>query len=336
MRFIVRAVGRVSSTDTQHTRTSTTDERRAPLHQPRHPWMVMLAAVLWGTVGVTTQGIYRLTATNPFSVGFFRMAIAAVALGSGCSLVLGWHSLRIARRDVIRITLMGFMLAQYQACYFAAIARVGVALATLVTLCLAPVIVAGLSGVLLHERPNRRTLLALVCALAGITCIVAFRPGSSQAVVDLGGIVLAVGSALGYAVVVLAGRSIAGRYHPLQINTVAFGVGALALLPLALATGFVTSYPASGWLLLLYLGLVPTAVAYALFLFGMRATPASAASILTLLEPLTATLLAAVLFGERLDAAGWVGAVLLLGAMILLAVGSNDKRKGIASPSGQI
>ena len=48
------------------------------------------------------------------------------------------------------------MLAGYQLCYFGAIQRVGVAIATLVTLCTAPVIVAVLSVVLLGERPTRR------------------------------------------------------------------------------------------------------------------------------------------------------------------------------------
>jgi DME family drug/metabolite transporter len=69
---------------------------------------------------------------------------------------------------------------------------------------------------------------------------------------------------------------------------------------------------------LLYLGLVPTALGYVIFLYGMKTTPATVASIATLVEPLTGTLLAMVLFGERLAPAGWIGALLLLGAMGLL------------------
>lgn len=288
-------------------------------------WLILLAAALWGTVGITTQALYRLTATNPLSVGFFRLAIAAPALALGCWSALGRRSLRITRHDLARIALIGLMLALYQACYFAAIVRVGVTLATLVTLCLAPVIVALLSVALLGERPTRRTLAALVCALVGIACVVGSGSGGARASFNLGGILLACGSALGYAIVTLAGRAIAGRYHPLQINAVAFATGALVLLPLALATGFVAVYPARGWLLLAYLGLVPTALAYLLFVAGMRTTPATVASIATLLEPLTAAVLAAVLFGERLEPLGLLGAGLLLAALVALAVRRDAK-----------
>jgi DME family drug/metabolite transporter len=69
---------------------------------------------------------------------------------------------------------------------------------------------------------------------------------------------------------------------------------------------------------LLYLGLVPTALAYWLFLNGLRHTPATTASILTLAEPLTSTVLAALLFGERLAPLGLLGAALLLAAMGVL------------------
>ncbi|HEX6544536.1 MAG TPA: EamA family transporter [Ktedonobacterales bacterium] len=286
-------------------------------------WLIVIAAVLWGTVGITTQSLYRLTPTNPLSVGFFRLAIAAPVLSLGCWAVLGRHSLRIARRDLARVALIGAMLALYQVCYFAAIARVGVTIATLVTLCLAPVLVALLSVVFLNERPTRRVLVALICALAGITAMVGFGGSSAHVSADLVGILLACGSAFGYALVALLGRSLARRYHPLQINAIAFATGALVLLPLALMTGFVVSYPAQGWLLLAYLGLVPSALAYALFLSGMRTTPATIASIVTLLEPLTATVLAALLFGERLGPLGLIGAGLLLAAMVVLAVQRN-------------
>ncbi len=64
---------------------------------------------------------------------------------------------------------------------------------------------------------------------------------------------------------------------------------------------------------------MPTALAYALFLRGMHTTSATAASTITLLEPLTATLLAVALFHERLGPLGVVGAALLLGAVVILA-----------------
>src|SRR5438093_759166 len=94
----------------------------------------------------------------------------------------------------------------------------------------------------------------------------------------------------------------------------------IAVTAPALATPGAGRQLALGWPWLLYLGAVTTAGAYALYTAGLRHVPASAAGVASLLEPLTATLLGVILFGERLGVAGWAGAVLLLGALVLLVL----------------
>jgi DME family drug/metabolite transporter len=71
---------------------------------------------------------------------------------------------------------------------------------------------------------------------------------------------------------------------------------------------------------LLYLGVVPSALAYALFFAGLRTVPGAVASIVTLLEPLTATALATTFLGERLAPAALAGGVLVLAAVAGLYV----------------
>ena len=287
--------------------------------QPRHLAMVMGAALLWGTVGVTTQALYHSSTTNPISIGFFRLALAVPVLLIVNGVVLGRAGWRIARRDLGIMTLIGLLLALYQACYFASIARIGVTVATLVTLCLAPVLVAIFVTTFTAERLTSKLILALTAAIAGIVCVVLGRHGNASGTNDALGILFAIGSATGYASITLAGRAIASRYHAIQITTVGFAAGTVALLGIALVTGFATTYDAHSWLLLGYLGLVPTALAYGLFMTGMRSTPATVATIATLLEPLTATLLAAILFGEQLGVVGVLGAILLIGALTLIS-----------------
>src|SRR4051794_17207609 len=209
----------------------------------RGAWLILCAATLWGTVGITTQALYHLTATNALSIGFFRLALATPALALGCFGLIGRRMFTVARRDLALIALLGLMLALYQVCYFGAIALVGVAIATLVTLSTAPVLVALLSTLLTGERPTRVVVAALSLAVAGVGLIVAFQPGARQQAVNPAGVALALGSALGYALVTLSGRAVAGRYHPLQINAIAFATGALALLPAAALTGLVVTYP---------------------------------------------------------------------------------------------
>lgn len=282
--------------------------------------LIVLSAVLWGTVGVAVKAIYGLAETNPLSIGFFRLAISVPALLLARCFTQSRRTFHLGSwQDLGLMLSFGVLMALYQVCYFAAIVQVGVAIAVLVTLCTAPVLVALFSAGLLREQLTQRVLLALIGALAGTALLVAGQP-SAEAVNQntAQGVLLALGSAFGYAMLTLCSRALARRYDPFQPITIGFSVGAGVLLPFALSTGFVTSYPIAGWALLIYLGLVPTAIAFALFLYGMRSTTATTASIATLLEPLTSTALAWLLFGERLGPLGLLGAVLLLGAIALL------------------
>ncbi len=288
--------------------------------------LILSAALLWGTVGITTQALYGLSATNALSIGFFRLAIAAALLFAACWRRLGRRILQIKPRDAMIMALTGTLLAVYQACYFAAIAYCGIAVAALITLCVAPVIVAIASLTIARERMTVSIAIALMCAVGGTALLVAARSTPGVANPSLTGILLAIAAAAGYAGIILCGRRLASRYHPLHINAVVFGTGALVLLCLALPTHLAVAYPAQGWLLLLYLGSIPTALAYILFMIGIRSTAATVTSIVTLCEPLTSAILAWIVFGERLGPLGLLGATLLLSAILLLARGTDFNR----------
>jgi drug/metabolite transporter, DME family len=287
--------------------------------------LVMCAAVIWGTVGVTTKAIFGVATTTPLSVGFWRLALAVPMLWLGCWRALGRRMLHVAWGDIVGMALMGGMMALYQVCYFAAIERVGVAVAVLTTLCSAPVIVAMLSARVTGERLTAHKLLALGCALAGTVMLIDIQPNGGTPATTMSGVVLALVSAFCYAVVTLASCTLAGRYHPFQTIAIGFSCGATLLGLCALPTGFGGYYPAVGWVLLVYLGLVPTALAYWVFLAGMRHTPATTASVVTLLEPLTSTALAWLLYDERFSALGVLGMLLLLSAIALLYGGNASK-----------
>lgn len=282
-------------------------------------WFIIAASVAWGTVGVANQAIYAHTITNALSLAFFRLAIAAPLFLCACLKLLGRRFLQITPRDLGIMALMGVMQALYQASYSAAIAYTGVTISTLIALCVAPVIVALCSTFILRERLTVSTLLALLCALGGTILLVAARSNPQQTDISMTGIWLALLSATGYAAFILLGRLFTRSYHSVQINFVAFGTGALILFGLAIPTGLVTTYPPQDWLLLLYLGSVPTALAYGLFQAGMRSISATAASIITLCEPLVAAFLAWLLFHEELGIFGLLGALLLIGSMLLLS-----------------
>ena len=106
----------------------------------------------------------------------------------------------------------------------------------------------------------------------------------------------------------------------LTVTGFGFTIGGLLLMPLAGLAGGIAFRPGLAAIgLLLALGTGPTAVAYTLFFRGLRTTAASTAARLALLEPLTGTILAAWLLGERLSATGIAGAA-IIGAAVILTV----------------
>jgi DME family drug/metabolite transporter len=76
--------------------------------------------------------------------------------------------------------------------------------------------------------------------------------------------------------------------------------------------------------LLLYLGAVPTALAYGLFFRALTALRATTVSIISLGEAVGAALLGVAFFGERLTPLAWSGCVLLLAAVAVLAARTEE------------
>ena len=285
-------------------------------------FLVMLAAVLWGTGNAVAKSIYDLADTNAISVAFLRMALSVPALLLVCRTTLGRQMWSLRKADLPFMLGAGALVALYQVFFYASLPKVGVSIATVIALCSAPVIVAALSAALTRERPTIPTLLALACAIVGTGLLVKIQTDSQRSDV-LGGVALALLAGSLYAVNTLVGRRLGsgGQAHPLQTATVGFTFGAVLLLVLALASGLVLSYPLGGWLRLAYLGLLPTAVGYGLFFLGMRTTSAAAASIATLLEPLTSAIIAVTLLHEPLSSQALVGGGFLVVAMCVLLAG---------------
>jgi DME family drug/metabolite transporter len=305
---------------------------------PRYPGLpyVVLAAVTWGTIGIAVDLLYRVDSTDPLSVGFWRLALSAPVLLVLSRLYAGPGFWRVERRDAPALLLMGAAFALYQVGYFAAIPRIGVAAAVLVNICSAPLFVAVLSGVFLGEKLTPVIGAALLGAVTGAALLVSGSPQAASTGDLLAGVGLALGAGLAYSLVAITGRAVAPRYHPVQPVALAFSLSTTLLLPVALVRGLDLDYPAAGWGLLLYLGLVPTALGYGLYLRGLRTTTATVSAIVALLEPLISTLLAVTVLGERLSAQGALGAALLLGSVAYLYLRSHaasHATNGRSSPS---
>jgi len=214
---------------------------------------------------------------------------------------------------------MGACMAAFQAAYFTAVTMTGIVVAALVAICSAPIMIALLAALLLGERLTVRVVLALGLGVAGTALVVALPSGgpAPAATFSLGeGLALSAG--LAYALYVIIAKAALARSAPLPLTAMTFTVAALAMMPSLAWTRAPLGQVTRGWPWLLYLGAVTTAGAYAVYALGLRRVSASVAGIVALLEPLTATLLGVLLFGEPLGVAGALGALMLLGAIALL------------------
>ncbi len=172
-------------------------------------------------------------------------------------------------------------------------------------------------GALIWREPVPKSVYALLAAALVGTALLVVHPHTTDGP-TVQAVLWALGSAASYTTIILTSRSLARRAPPLVTLATAFTIATVLLLPLAARAGLPAAMPPAAWGLLAYQGLIATGVAYLLFLLGLRHTPATIASVVILLKPLLAALLAATLFGERLSQLGLLGGGILLTALALL------------------
>ncbi len=279
--------------------------------------LVALAAVTWGTTGTTLQLVGATSAAVPLVVGAIRMLVAAPLLAAGAR--LAGASLQPSGPAFL---LAGLCMAGYQVCYFSAVPLAGVAATALLAICSAPILIAAIARVFLHEPLSRLRFAAMTLGVIGAGLLVGGRLGGPAPDFLLGG-ALALGAGLAYSVYAVATKGALKASAPLGLSAITFGLAAVVLLPVLIIQPEATaSTVARSWPLLLYLGAIPTAGAYWLYTTGLRRIPAGSAAIAGLLEPLTATVLGLLLFREHLSLPQAFGAALLLFAMGVLGAGT--------------
>jgi len=286
--------------------------------------LVLLAAVCFGTTG-TAQALGPNAA--PVTVGAVRIAIGGALL-----LLVARAVPRAAaawpRRDV---AIIAVAIAAYQLAFFAAVHRTGVAVGTVVALGSAPAIAGVTARVADGEPLTGRWALATALACVGVLLLVL---GGASASVDPLGIALAVVSGTGYATyTVLAKRLLRAGHAPERVMAVSFSLGAVLLAPVLLLGDLSWMARTDGLVMALFLGAVPTALAYVLFARGLRALSPGETATLTLAEPLTATGLGILALGERPGAVAAVGAGLVLAGLLTLAAPAPQRDRLVPAPA---
>jgi DME family drug/metabolite transporter len=277
---------------------------------------LVLSGLLWGTGGLIGTLFGQ-------AAGLSAMSVATYRLLAGGGLIVVFLTLSgkrwpAGRAAWTRITVNGLLSALFQGCYFAAISLTSVSLATLVTIGGTPVIVAVVEQARGRRAPGRADMITIAMALAGLGLLIGLPGGGFSESALLASAGMALLSAGGFAAVTLIGASPVKGLDDLTLNGFGFSLGGIVLFPLAAVLGGGLGFrpTLAGLGLLAALGVGPTAVAYTLYFRGLRNASASTAALLSLIEPLAAAVLAALVLGDTLSATGLAGALLLLAAVI--------------------
>ena len=226
-------------------------------------FQVVLAALCFATTG-TAQALGP-SGTTPVGVGAARILVGGMLL----------IAVALARRNLGRtpwarepVAVAAAGVAVYQLAFFAAVADTGVAVGTIVALGSAPTLTGLFEWIVDGRRPSSRWAVATALACAGVV-LLALAGGEAD--VSAPGVALAVTAGGAYGAYTLAAkRLLASGHAPESVMAVAFGIGALVLLPALLATQPTWLLHTDGIALALFLGIVPTALAYLLFASGLR------------------------------------------------------------------
>ncbi|MBB2975228.1 DME family drug/metabolite transporter [Microbacterium endophyticum] len=294
---------------------------------------VLLAALCFGTTG-TAQALAGVDA-SPFAVGAARILIGGGMLGlialatrKRANARADAAPARLTRETAILVAVGAVGVLAYQPAFFLGTRTNGVAIGTVVALGSAPVITGVLDALIRRRRPTMGWALATALAVIGVALVGGLVGGDAAVAIDPLGLAASVGAGASYAAYALTSKALLDRgWRSLDAMGALFGTAAVVSVPVLLVAGTAWLLTPAGLALALWLGVVTTAIAYALFGWGLSRLTAPTVATLTLAEPLTATLLGIGLLGERLTVSATVGLVVLASALVLVALSSRVKKQ---------
>ena len=281
------------------------------------PLLIILAGCFWGSMGIFVRRLSTF-GFSPIQIVALRITVAALAF-SLLLLIKDRSGFRIALRDLPLFLGLGFgSILFFTVCYFSAITIMPLSTAAIL-LYTSPIWIMLMSVLFFREKLNRIKLIALALAFAGCVLV----SGISGEGLTMTGLLLGLGSGIGYGLYSILGTIALRKYSPYTVTTYTFLFAAagswLVCSPADMISKFSAAENLAGLLLFCVLtGLVTAVIPFLAYTLGLRTVEASRAGILATIEPLVATLVGIVVFSEPLTLLSGVGIVLILAAVVLL------------------
>ncbi len=274
---------------------------------------VVVSCTAWGCVGILVRALPLAAVT----IAGFRLGFASLGVLAGGLTPPGRVQLR-PRGQWRRLLLLGALMAANWWLFILAFQLTDIGI-TVVLSFTWPVWAALFDRSLDIARPDRATVAALGVSMLGIA-LLGLRHGIELRPQDLAGMAAALATALSFAVMVMSSRSIHASISSATVNFWQSLIAAALLMPFALLGLHGRPLHGKDIAILVVLGAVLTGLGGTLFLVGMRTLSSAETAVFSYLEPLSATVLAAVFLHENPGAPGFVGIVLIVGAGLWVAV----------------
>lgn len=286
--------------------------------------LIILAGCFWGSMGffVRRLGTYGFSSIQIVSI---RVTLAAL-LFALVLLIKDRAGFKVLSRDLPLFLGLGFgSILFFTVCYFTAITMMPLSTAAIL-LYTSPVWIMLMSVLFFHEKLDRRKLMALVLAFAGCVMVSGISGGGLTPI----GLLVGLGSGIGYGLYSILGTIALRRYSPYTVTTYTFifaAVGSWIICrPVELFDKF-TNTAHIGFLTVFccLTALVTAVIPFLAYTCGLQNVEASKAGIIATIEPMVATLIGILVFSEPLTLISGLGILLILTAVVIL----NLKQKSI-------
>ena len=272
----------------------------------RAVFSVNIAVLLFGLAGLFAKWIHL----PAIGITFGRVLFSSLALG--IYLLVRKQSFRFAnRRDLLFLILAGVILALHWWAFLESIQLSSVAIGT-ITFSSFPLFVTFLEPLLFHRKPEIRNIILAIIILIGVLITIPEFSLESRMFI---GILIGMISALAYAMLTIMNKSITARYSGTVTAFYEQTTAAVVLFPFILRARLQPSASDIG--LLLFLGVVTTALAHTLFISSLRSIPAQLAGICSSMETVYGILFAFIFLGEVPSVREIVGAAIIVAAVVL-------------------
>jgi len=279
---------------------------------------VVLATLLWGVSGSSSKFLFH-SGISAFQLVQLRISIAAAALFLWL-LVRHPALLRIDRRDIPYFIILGAVaMAAVQFTYLFAISRIHVAAAILLQY-LAPSIIALYSVIIVHEKMQATTVVAVIGATVGCYLVVGAYNLDFFGM-NIVGILAGLGAAVSFAWYTIQGEYGMRRYDPWTVlfYAVFFAAVVWNLLQPPLAS-FRESYSLVQWGWILYVAIMGTLFPFGLYFQAVSLIRSTHASITATLEPIVAGIISYLYLDEIMAPLQILGGALVIASVVLLQI----------------